>query len=286
MELRELGVRGAEGAVVQRNAASLWPYRLVTHILETLLAGRGKFNLQTRTPVVDIHRHGNSWILHTPRGQIAARQVLVACNGYTSQVLPGFTNLIVPVQGQVASLTPGWRWEKPLGHSYGFLSPEGPPMDDYLVQTKGGTNELVYGGGRTLGKNKGWGISSDDEIDPVVSAHLHESPNNVLTPGEPGEKMPASHEWTGIMGFSADANPWVGEVPTDLLGGRDLFLCGGYTGHGMPAAGLSAKAVVAMMLGEDDIDLPDELRLTQNRFGNTLLNRLDVEDYDELLCPV
>lgn len=274
------------GAVVQRNAASLWPYRLITHILETLLADPGKFNLQTRTPVVDIQRHGNSWILHTQRGQIAARQVLVACNGYTSRILPDFTHLIVPVQGQVASLTPTWRQEKPLGHSYGFLSSGGPPMDDYLIQTKGGTNELVYGGGRTLGRNKGWGNSSDEEVDPAVSAHLRKNLNNALTPGEPGEEMPASYEWTGIMGFSADANPWVGEVPTKFLGGRGLFLCGGYTGHGMPAAGLSAKAVVGMMQGEDETDLPAEFRLTEDRVERALSYRLRVDDFDELLCPV
>lgn len=286
--MERLQVRGAKGAVVQRNAASLWPYRLVTHILETLLAGSGNFNLQTRTPVVEIQRHGNSWIIHTPRGEIAARQVLVACNGYTSRILPVFTNLIVPVQGQVASLTPTWRREEPLGHSYGFLSPgeEGPEMDDYLIQTKGGTNPLIYGGGRTLGRNKGWGISSDEEIDPAVSSHLRRNLNSVLTPGEPGEEMPASHEWTGIMGFSADANPWVGEVPQDFLGGRGLFLCGGYTGHGMPAAGLSAKAVVGIMQGEEEVDLPEEFRLTEERVGRALAHRLDVGDYEELLCLV
>ena len=35
-------------------------------------------------------------------------------------------------------------------------------------------------------------------------------------------------EWTGIMGYSRDEDPWAGGVP-----GRDgVWVCGGYTGHG------------------------------------------------------
>lgn len=35
--------------------------------------------------------------------------------------------------------------------------------------------------------------------------------------------------WTGIIGHSTDGHPWVGGVP----GSEGLFVCAGYTGHGM-----------------------------------------------------
>ena len=38
----------------------------------------------------------------------------------------------------------------------------------------------------------------------------------------------AENEWSGIMGYSRDGRPWVGEVP----GRKGVFLSGGYTGHG------------------------------------------------------
>lgn len=279
--LSELRLQGAVGAVVQKHAASLWPYRLVTWVLEDLLARFKDFNLQTRTSVVDVQRYNNSWIVHTSRGQITASQVLVACNGYTSRVVPRFTGVIVPVQGQVAALAPEWRDREPLSHSYVFMSEGDTPMDDYLVQTKN-THHLVFGGGRTLGVNKGWGTSSDDAIDPTVASHLRSSLNKVLSPGAGGE-MPADYEWSGVMGFSADANPWVGEIPVPLVGGRGLFVCGGYTGHGMPAAALSAKAAVGIMGGES-VELPDEFRLTEERIQRVLSGEsLTVEDYDEVL---
>ena len=282
--LEELRLQNAMGAVVQRHAASLWPYRLVAWVLEDLLDRFKAFNLQTGTSVVDIQRHGASWIVHTPRGQVAASKVLVACNGYTSRVIPRFTGLIVPVQGQVAALTPEWRASDPLGRTYVFMSEGDAPMDDYLVQTKT-TRHLVYGGGRTLGTNKGWAVSSDDAIDPAVASHLRRNLNTMLTPGGKGE-MPAEYEWTGIMGFSADAYPWVGELPSTLVGAGGLFVCGGYTGHGMPAAALSAKAVTRMMGGEEG-DIPGEFRITEGRVGRVLAGeKLSVEDYEEVFSAI
>ena len=57
----------------------------------------------------------------------------------------------------------------------------------------------------------------------------------------------ADYAWSGIMGFSRDAAPWVGQIP----GMSGLFICAGYTGHGMPNATLCAKAVVDLLLESD-----------------------------------
>lgn len=53
--LEGLQVGAAEGAIVQCNAASLSPYKLVAFVLERLLAAGG-FNLQTNTPVTGLKR--------------------------------------------------------------------------------------------------------------------------------------------------------------------------------------------------------------------------------------
>jgi hypothetical protein len=49
------------------------------------------------------------------------------------------------------------------------------------------------------------------------------------------------------MGYSRDDHPWVGKVPEK----DGLYLCGGYTGHGMPNGTLCGKAVVDMVLGAE-----------------------------------
>ena len=50
------------------------------------------------------------------------------------------------------------------------------------------------------------------------------------------------------------------QLEWQMGGGDGLWLCGGYTGHGMPVAPLSARAVVGMMGGKplEDVDLPAE----------------------------
>ncbi|KAH6661724.1 FAD dependent oxidoreductase-domain-containing protein [Verticillium dahliae] len=60
-----------------------------------------------------------SGVVHTPRGQVAARKVLLACNGHTSRLVPAFSDLLVPVRGgRGPHAGPGQR---ALEHSYVFM---------------------------------------------------------------------------------------------------------------------------------------------------------------------
>ncbi|KAI2467539.1 FAD dependent oxidoreductase [Annulohypoxylon bovei var. microspora] len=336
LTLDALRVPHAEGAIVQWNAASLWPYKLVAFVLERLLAAneeegsKGSFNLQTNTPVTGLSRAETSpnlssaggakstsiWTVHTPRGTIAASQVLLATNGYTSHLLPQFTQLIVPTQGQVSSLqppeVPSSPADPPLDIKHTFYiagEPENPyERDDYLVQRPPASAELVFGGGRRHAKGRGVAVWDDSHIDPAVSWYLrgelgdvvdlslHHAPSSSLpsshtstNPSSAQEtKQPEAnkhqkqdlyptHEWTGIMGYSKDGHPWVGAVPSSAGGGDGLWLSAGYTGHGMPNAVLSAKAVVDMMYGNADgedeaaVDLPPEYELTADRVARSRL---------------
>lgn len=301
-DLAELRVPGVKGAVVQRHAASLWPYKLVAWVLERLLDGfaaEGGFNLQTDTPVTCVEKEadGGLWTVTTPRGKVRAAKVLLCTNGYTSRLLPRFGDLIVPVRGQVAALLPprdGRGRVAGLRHSYVFMGEYEAPVgarDDYLVQRPLPDGELVFGGGRNFAKGLGVGEWRDDVVEERVGRWLKGqlSPPLDLRPGpgpgrsctiEEGEdvgegmELDASFEWTGIMGYSRDHHPWVGAVPSSLGGGGvdgGLWICAGYTGHGMPVAALAAREVVRLMLGggedvlEGSVSLPLEYRLTEER---------------------
>ncbi|KAF3357928.1 hypothetical protein VdG1_05593 [Verticillium dahliae VDG1] len=83
-------------------------------------------------------------------------------------------------------------------------------------------------------------------------------------------ELAATYEWTGIMGYSRDFLPWVGEVPKALGGDTGLWVAAGYTGHGMPRAALCAKAVVGMMNGQElevaeAVGLPHEFLVSEER---------------------
>ncbi|KAJ4375955.1 hypothetical protein N0V83_001234 [Neocucurbitaria cava] len=244
------------GATLSAGAASLWPYKLITFILKKLVTD-GHINLQTTTPVTEINGASDGkHTLHTPRGSITSKTVILATNGYTSALLPHFADLIVPVRGEMSALFPPNNATL-LPNSYGMVAALGQPAnnDDYLIQrpfsgVPNPAGHLMFGGGRGAGNLPNIGISDDSVIDEGAAAYLRGALLKVLEldgETEGVRELKAAQQWTGIMGYSRDDHPWVGKVP----GKEGLWLCGGYTGHGMPNGTLCGKAVVDMVLGED-----------------------------------
>ncbi|RYP37441.1 hypothetical protein DL767_002914 [Monosporascus sp. MG133] len=221
MTLDGLRVGGAAGAVVQWNAARLWPYKLVAFVLERLLAA-GRFNLQPNTPATGLSSSSSSaapattpgagtrghgggstttlWTVHTPRGTVTVPRVLLATNAYTSHLLPQFADLIVPVRGQVSALKPppppspspqsppSPPPQPPLdiGHTFVFAGEPDDPYsrDDYLSQRPPPGAELVFGGGRKHARGRGVGVWDDASTDEPVAWYLR---------GELGGLMDLSH---------------------------------------------------------------------------------------------
>ncbi len=247
---------GCIGATLSVGAGSLWPYKLVTFILEKLVKD-GCINLQTTTPVTEMTSSDGIHTLQTPRGAIKAKTVILATNGYTSAILPNFADLIVPVRGEMSALLPP-KNSTILPNSYGMVAALGQKAnnDDYLIQrpyegVPDAKGHLMFGGGRGAGKLPSVGISDDSVMDEGAAEYLRGALLKVLKlDGETEglKELDAAAQWTGIMGYSRDDHPWVGKVP-DRQG---LWLCGGYTGHGMPNGTLCGKAVVEMMLGEEE----------------------------------
>ena len=255
-ELAARRVPDALAAVYQPLAARFWPYKLVAWLLERLLGEHdvATFNLQTNTPVTSIKRceegeegeEGDlsSWLLHTERGQVRARDVLLATNAYTSHLVPNMTGLIMPVRGQVCALEPppgasrlshSYVWMK--GHDHQYLIQRGQPdapVNDVDREGAGkfqlDDRSIIFGGERLAAKGEDEGISRDDHVDPAVTRALQKCLHDGLelypdissnnnNPRDPSS-LPAlrvAYEWTGIMGYSSDGGPWVGRVPESLL---------------------------------------------------------------------
>lgn len=252
-ELNALRIPTALGAVVTSVAGRMWPYKFVSRILKDLLTnelpGGKKFNLQTLTPVKSISQSSDSGhqVVHTSRGSISARKVILATNGYTSHLLPSFASLIVPCRGQMSALVPppSLSSASRLTNSYGFL---GDGIDDYLIQRPSERGEhLMFGGGRQHGRSMG--TADDNVIEQDVAQYLRSrliEAFNLPEGGSEGLKeLKAEFQWTGVMGYSRDDLPWVGPVPAK--GADGVFMAAGYTGHGMPNTWLCGKAVAMMV---------------------------------------
>ncbi|KAG9588060.1 FAD dependent oxidoreductase, partial [Aureobasidium melanogenum] len=272
-----------------RRGSKTLALKLVTAIWESVLTNPS-LNLQTHTPVLSISPSGTgNWNLHTDRGIVEAKKVVLATNAYTSHLIPSMTELIVPCRGQMSALLPGeaFSGSSRTKTSFAFI---GPKMDDYLVQRPDETSaHLMFGGGRSFGPSLG--ISDDGEVDANVAKYLRTALPRLLLSGERKkgkEELQATHEWTGIMGFSRDSLPWVGEVPDH----KGIFVAAGYTGHGMPNAWLCGKSVATMVLGDDtdvavekavEEGLPKAYLLNEERIGRARkTDTVEVQDEDHM----
>lgn len=148
---------------------SLWPYKLVTQLLERVLS-KGNANLQTNTPVIAIETDGDDeeYTVNTNRGQVKTPIIVFATNGYTAGLLPQYDNIITPTKVTASHIS------VPPGQHTPYLSNThnlryDPNHIDYLNPRLDGS--IVVGGGkRTYEKERElWHNVYDDStlIDPA-----------------------------------------------------------------------------------------------------------------------
>ena len=146
--------------------------------------------------------------------------VILATNAYTSQLVPSVK--IQPTRAQMLATAPQSRSiiDMPVYSNYGYR---------YWRQLA--TGEVLVGGWRdtSLGTEKTY----DDEPTPEIQEHLDRAARDL------GATAEVTHRWAGTMGFTESGLPLTG-----LLDGMpNVYVCAGFTGHGMGFAFMTAKQV-------------------------------------------
>ncbi|KAF5598367.1 FAD dependent oxidoreductase [Fusarium pseudocircinatum] len=237
---RASGVFGA----VTYPACSLWPYKLAVAVIQK--AVDSGLQLFTHTPALEVtSATERRWQVRTNRGIVLCDAVFHATNGYASHLLPELTRKVVPVKGNVVAIEPSKEFAaRPLGHTAGIQWGED---FDYMIQRPTDGKPLIYGGGdlhhhrRLLGPI---GDADDSTTTPEIISALLQFPVKHFQ--QWGETSNARYTWSGVMGFTADGFPLVGEVP----GRPGQFISAGYTGHGMARAVLTIRALMQQYFGE------------------------------------
>ncbi|BCS27817.1 NAD(P)/FAD-dependent oxidoreductase [Aspergillus puulaauensis] len=289
---KEFCLPHAQG-IVAGPAGAIWPYRLITGILDRLKTKyQQDLRIETNTPVTNIDDRGSKtlnglrYTVKTARGTIQTRHIVHCTNAHAAHLIPGLKGRICPIRGQMSAQHPGTNFRSQgAEHSWLFNYERG---FDYLTQLPASDagEMMMFGGGFAQGQGGGisdLGVSTDSELSLYADIHISGALSAVFgrqnwgaPPGCAVEQM-----WTGNMGFSADGFPWVGRLPGALTGrGKDKdgegaeWVSAAFSGEGMVLAWLCGKALAKMLLLHDDqldgesVDLtwfPEQLLVTEER---------------------
>jgi glycine/D-amino acid oxidase-like deaminating enzyme len=221
----------------------LWAAKLVFAIAEQALQLGANF--QTQTPVTMIERTRSHLIVRSDRGDIYADHVVHATNAWANQLLPFLKDIIRPIRGQVLVTEPVERlWDFGFSTNYDY---------EYCIQRP--DLRIVLGGMRWKSPTYEENINDDTQVESHVSKGLREFlPKHFSAL----KQVQIEQEWTGIMGFSPDHNPLIGELPDR----PNEWIAAGFTGHGMSRTFYAGKAIAELIAGHDpevfvDAFLPD-----------------------------
>jgi glycine/D-amino acid oxidase-like deaminating enzyme len=207
------------GAILHPRDGALYPARWVRRLARH--AAEAGVEVREREPVaVDT---------------VDADVVVVAGDGYTASLLPELAAAVVATRGQVLATEPLEErlYERPHYARGGY---------DYWHQLPDG--RLVIGGQRDAS-------FATENTDALETTELIQERLEALVERLVGRRPRVTHRWAGIWGTTPDLLPLVGAVP-----GRDnVYVAGGYSGHGN-ALGLACGDLVARaVLGEDAPEL-------------------------------
>lgn len=168
-------------------------------------------------------------------GTVSAGAIVLCTNAYTAHLAP---SRVRPVRGQMLATAP----TAPV-----FARPA-YARRGYRYWRQRADRRVLVGGWRDTAVDDE--VGEEERTTAGIQAHL----GSFLR--EHGIDAPITHRWAGTMGFSHDALPYVGHT------GARLFVCGGFTGHGMAFGPSCAEIVASLVRGipHPDADLFDPSR--------------------------
>ena len=217
--------------------AALHPGRLVRGLGRAVEALGATIHEQTE---VTGYTLGDEPVLHTDRGDIDARVIVLAGEAYLSE-LPGHRREVLPIYSQImltAPLTDAQRDE--IGWRRRFVMQSKRLTIDYLQITRDG--RIAFGGRGAMYR---WGSAIRPEWDCA-----EEVAHNLRTQFEEFFPMladvPFEACWGGVVGIHRD---WMPSFSFDRATG--LAKAGGYAGEGVAAANLAGRTLADLITGAD-----------------------------------
>jgi glycine/D-amino acid oxidase-like deaminating enzyme len=182
------------GGMVVRRSGKLHPALYCKGLLDA--CRRHGVTLCAGTRVTEITRQPHGFLVRTERGEVAAREVVIATNGYTGDVTPALKRRVLPVASHIiateelspelaASLIPNGKTinDTPRVLTYYRMSPDG--------------RRVLFGGRARF-----------TQVEPRVSVPALHRMMTARFPQLAGVRV--THAWTGNVAFTFDFLPHMG----------------------------------------------------------------------------
>ncbi|PHH51077.1 hypothetical protein CFIMG_004341RA [Ceratocystis fimbriata CBS 114723] len=241
--------------IVEYPAGRISGYKLVRGILDKCVE-KG-MRITTRCPVTKLdNSQGDGWRVTTPRGVVSCKKVVLATNGYTAGLSSVFHKAVIPVRGDVVAVRATPEVENAMtNNSMSFIYSEND-FEYMTIQPKTESapyKALILGGGLSYGPSgvsPNFGNTDDSTVNENTQEYLKSLLPRIFGEnwGTDDAEQRVEIGWSGIMGFTLDGAPLVGEVP----GQPGLWASVAFQGNGMTMAMKCAEALCKMMVGKRD----------------------------------
>ena len=209
----EIGTDIYYGGLADETSAGIHPAKYVFGLARAV-RNQGAQILEN-TVVNNIERNSNNFRIITTAGDLAAKQVIIATNGYTDKLEPQLKRRIIPVGSYIIVTEP---LTKELQHK---LSPKRRMFYDlkWFINYYRLTPD-----GRML-----WGGRNDLSIDLDLEESARLLSQQLIKVFPELHDVPVTHTWSGQLGVTFDLMPHIGEID-------GIYYANGYSGHGLSIA--------------------------------------------------
>lgn len=283
--------------VVSTKGYAIWPYRFVANKWQELFEQyNNRLTIELQTPVLAIRYEVDDeypYVVKTHHGTVRARQIFHCANAWSGHLLPGLRGKLFPMRLTMNCQKCGPNFPY-MGSKYLWLLYQRPEFD---AENQVGTGGLFY-----LHQNAESGdlycggekrrfeeviTANDGDISSAAKENLQSLVAQKFEPPwtDSSDIANISHQWSGIIGGTADGNPFVGRVPHKWSGrcGEEEWIAAGYNGYGMSQAWSCGEVIARMALGEpvpswfpavclsNEERLNDESRMSSESIINQLI---------------
>ena len=229
-----VAIRDGRGALYTPYCARVQPAKLVAGLAAA--AERAGATIYEDSRVAELA----PGLARTAGGQVRARSVLLATEGYTAN-LPGRRRSLLPLNSAMIVTEPlGDDVWSQLGWSGAETLLDGAYVYTYSQRTADGRIAI---GGRGVPYRYG---SRTDREGPVPVQTVHELSERLRVLFAPLRDVPVARAWHGVLGVARD---WCPTVAFDRAAG--FGFAGGYAGEGVAASNLAARTLRDLVLGRD-----------------------------------